>query len=148
MKLFVRLNVIALAASALLTGCASEAENKLRKAVDETAAQCPIKVAPGVTIDSIDYANDMVTYYTSVTNGMLQIQTLKDETDMVRNLVVEAIRSSDSPEISEQLEMCADAGASIVMAFTDRIGDTFDVRINPKDYLDNNENNDSINSIK
>lgn len=144
MKRPVRLCVIATLASALLTGCAGEAENKLRKAVDETAAQCPIKVAVGVTIDSIDYVDDMVTYYTSVTNGMLQIQTLKDETDMIRTLVVEAIRNSDSPQISEQLEMCADAGASIVMAFTDRMGDTFDVRINPADYLNNNEKNDTI----
>lgn len=144
MKLFVKLNVIALVASVLLTGCANEAENKLRKAVDETAAQCPINVAPGVTIDSIDYADDMVTYYTSVNNGMLQIQTLKDETDMVRTLVVEAIRGSDSPEIREQLKICAEAGASIVMAFTDRIGDTFDIRINPNDYIDNKEKSDTI----
>ncbi len=142
MKTFLKLNVIALMGSILLTGCSREAEDRLRTAVDETASRCPIRVAEGVTIDSIDYANDMVTYYTSVANGMLQIQTLKDETDMVRRLVVEAIRRSDSPEISDQLQMCADAGASIVMAFSDRAGDTFDIRINPADYIDENKNND------
>lgn len=136
-----KLNVLAVLVSVLLTGCANEAENKLQKAVDETAAKCPIHVAEGVTLDSIDYVDNMVTYYTSVTNGMLQIKTLKDETDMIRGLVVEAIRSSDSPEISEQLQMCADAGASIVMAFTDRMGETFDVRINPADYIDKDNNN-------
>lgn len=135
MKLFAKLNVIALLLSILLTGCAGEAETRLRKAVDETAARCPLNVAEGVTLDSIEYANDMVTYYTTVANGVLQIQTLKDETDMVRTLVVEAIRSADSPEISEQLQMCADAGATIVMAFTDRMGDTFDLSINPADYV-------------
>lgn len=140
MKLFLRLNIIALLLSVIITGCAGEAESRLRKAVDETAAKCPVKVAEGVTLDSIDYVNDMVTYYTTVTNGMLQIQTLKDETDMIRSLVVEAIRSSDSPEINEQLQMCADAGATIVMAFTDRMGDTFDLSINPADYVTmNNE---------
>lgn len=140
MKLFLRLNIIALLLSVIMTGCAGEAESRLRKAVDETAAKCPVKVAEGVTLDSIDYVNDMVTYYTTVTNGMLQIQTLKDETDMIRSLVVEAIRSSDSPEINEQLQMCADAGATIVMAFTDRMGDTFDLSINPADYVTmNNE---------
>lgn len=140
MKLFLRLNIIALLLSVIMTGCAGEAESRLRKAVDETAAKCPVKVAEGVTLDSIDYVNDMVTYYTTVTNGMLQIQTLKDETDMIRSLVVEAIRSSDSQEINEQLQMCADAGATIVMAFTDRMGDTFDLSINPADYVTmNNE---------
>ncbi len=139
MKKFLKLNVVALMSSILLTGCAGEAENKLKKAVEKSAEQCPVKVAEGVTIDSIEYSNDMVTYYSSVANGYLQIPVLKDESDQIRHLIVQAISSSESPEIREQLQLCADAGACIVMAFTDRMGNTYDLRINPADYIQKND---------
>lgn len=140
MKNSLKLNVVALGVSILLTGCANESQSKLQKSVDEIAAKCPIKVADGITIDSIDYADDMVTYYSSSTNGLLDIQTLKDETGLIRQLVVNGIRNADSPEINEQLQMCADAGASIVLAFSDHRGNTFDLRIDPADYIENNNN--------
>lgn len=140
MKNSLKLNVVALGVSILLTGCANESQSKLQKSVDEIAAKCPIKVADGITIDSIHYADDMVTYYSSSTNGLLDIQTLKDETGLIRQLVVNGIRNADSPEINEQLQMCADAGASIVLAFSDHRGNTFDLRIDPADYIENNNN--------
>ncbi len=142
MKRFLKLNVIALASSIMLAGCASEAENKLKKAVEKSAAECPIHIADGVTIDSIEYANDMVTYYSNISNGYLQIPVLRDETDQIRHLIVQGITASDSPEIREQLQMCADAGATIVMAFSDRMGNTYDVRINPTDYIEKTDKNE------
>lgn len=141
MKKYLKLNIAAICVSILLTGCSNESRSKLQKSVDEIEAKCPIKVDEGTTIDSVVYENDMVTYYSSSTNGLINVQTLKDETDLISNLVVNAIRSSDSPEISEQLQMCADAGATIVMAFTDRQGDTFDLRIDPAEYVQNNQKN-------
>lgn len=140
MNTSLKLNAVALAVSILLTGCASESQSKLRKSVDEIAAKCPIVVADGITIDSVGYADDIVTYYSSSTNGLLNIQTLKDETDFIRYLVVNGIRNSDSPEINEELQLCADAGATIVLAFSDRQGNTYDLSIDPSDYVDKNNN--------
>lgn len=140
MKTSLKLNIVALGVSILMMGCANESQSKLQKSVDEINAKCPIKVADGISIDSIDYADDMVTYYSSSANGLLNIQVLKDETDLIQQLVVEGIRSSDSPEINEQLQMCADAGATIVLAFSDRQGNTYDLRINPADYVEKEQN--------
>lgn len=138
MKRFLKLNIAAVGVSILLAGCANKSHSRLQNLVDKTAAKCPIKVADGITLDSIEYRNDMVTYYTSVTNGLLQLQTLKDETDMVRKLIVKAFQNHDTPEYNE-LEMCAEAGASIVMAFTNRQGDTFDLLIDPTEYVESNK---------
>lgn len=140
MKTSLKLNIVALGVSILMMGCANESQSKLQKSVDEINAKCSIKVADGISIDSIDYADDMVTYYSSSANGLLNIQVLKDETDLIQQLVVEGIRSSDSPEINEQLQMCADAGATIVLAFSDRQGNTYDLRINPADYVEKEQN--------
>lgn len=135
MKTKTKLLVICLVTAALAScNGSTEAQDHLREKVEMTAAECPIRIADGITIDSIDYAHDLVTYHTSVTGDLIQLKTLRDESDMVNRMIYEAIKTSDSSEIRSQLDMCIKADAKIVFVFSNPAGDTFDITIDPKKF--------------
>lgn len=114
--------------------CQSDSQRKLQSEVADASAHCPIKVADEIEIEKIDYADNILTYYTKVDDGVLQIKALKDESEMVKKLIYDAVAQSDVPEVRNQLKLCADAGAKIVFSFYSNLGDSYDVEIDPKDY--------------
>ncbi len=122
-------------ATTILASCgSSEAQKNLREEVEKAKVNFPIHISEGITIDSIDYTSDMVTYYTNVTGDLIQLKTLREESDAIDRLIYEALKNSDSPEIREQLEMCKKADAKIVFVFSNPAGDTFDITIDPKEF--------------
>lgn len=136
MKSKLKLLILCFVAVAFASCGSTEAQDHLREKVEMTQAECPIRIADGITIDSIDYAHDMVTYHTSVTGDLIQLKTLREESDAIDRMIYEAIKSSDSPEIRSQLDMCKKADAKIVFVFYNPSGDTFDITIDPKEFED------------
>lgn len=134
MKSKFKLFVICFAATVMASCGSSEAQQNLRDEVEIAKADCPIHIADGITIDSIDYKRDLVTYYTSVTGDLIQLKTLREESDLIDRMIYEAIKNSDSPEIRSQLDMCKKADAKIVFVFSNPAGDTFDITIDPKEF--------------
>lgn len=136
MKSKLKLLILCFAATALASCGSTEAQDHLREKVEMTQAECPIRIAEGITIDSVDYAHDMVTYHTSVTGDLIHLKTLRDESDVIDHMIYDAIKSSDSEEIRSQLDMCKKADAKIVFVFSNPTGDTFDITIDPKEFED------------
>ncbi len=130
----IRCLIPALAMALVAAGCGGEQERKLDRLVDDTNAACPIEINDAIAVEKVSRSGSYVVYDVKVDDG-LSVKALKDNAEVARKLVSDAIAGSDSPDVRAELETCRDAGATMKYVLADGTGETFTIEIDPADYL-------------
>lgn len=137
-KSSIGLNVwLVLVSILILTGCANESQRQLAERVEETAASCPIEIASGVSIDNVSYSDDIVRYSVSLKSPLFDLSLLNGKEDLVRTLLVEAVKLANDSTVNHEIRLCQEAGAGIEFQLSDSKGQQMTIKVNPTDYIGN-----------
>ncbi len=115
-----------------LSSCSSS-QDKLQKACEEATKQCPVQADYGMSIVSIDYADNNVVYNVDVDEaiyGENAIQQFSAAKEQMSDAMKQAILSGSDKDIAAMVELCREAGASIVFKYTGKpSGQSFEIEI-------------------
>ncbi len=118
---------------AITISSCSSSQDELKKACEEATKQCPVQADYGMSIVSIDYADNNVVYNVEVDEAIYgpdAIQQFSGAKEQMRDAMKQAILSGSDKEIAAMVEMCRKANANIVFKYTGKpSGKSFDIEI-------------------
>lgn len=103
-----------------ITSCSSS-QDELKKACEEATKQCPVQADYGMSIVSIDYADNNVVYNVEVDEaiyGADAIQQFNAAKDQMSDAMKQAILSGSDKDIAAMVELCRKANANIIFKYT------------------------------
>lgn len=115
-----------------ITSCSSN-QDELKKACEEASKQCPVQADYGMSIVSIDYADNNVVYNVEVDENIYgpdAIQQFTGAKDQMREAMKQAILSGSDKEIGAMVDLCRKANANIVFKYVGKpSGKSFEIEI-------------------
>ena len=111
----------------------SSSEDQLKKACEEATKQCPVQADYGMSIVSIEYADNNVVYNVEVDeaiHGADAIQQLSAAKEQMRDAMKQAILSGADKDIAAMVDLCRQSNAGIIFKYTGKpSGQSFDIEI-------------------
>ena len=115
-----------------LSSCSSS-QDKLKQACEEATKQCPVQADYGMSIVSIDYADNNVVYNVEVDESIYgedAIQQFTAAKDQMGEAMKGAILSGSDKDIAAMVDLCRKADANIVFKYTGKpSGQSFEIEI-------------------
>lgn len=122
-----------MAVFAITFSACSSSEDQLKKACEEATKQCPVQADYGMSIVSIDYADNNVVYNVEVDeaiHGADAIQQLSAAKEQMEEAMKQAILSGADKDIASMVDLCRKSNANIIFKYTGKpSGQSFDIEI-------------------